>query len=266
MPELPEVETFVRALRPLLTGRRIAQFSSSWPRKVHPAPAEIDRALSGARVTGLGRRAKYALLETDTPWILVFHLGMSGRFDFCERSGCEPRHLRARLRFQDGSELAFCDARKFGRILLTDGALSALPALGPEPLGDAFSADYLRSALASCKRPIKTALLDQALIAGVGNIYADETLFRSGIHPLRPACSLHDKERRALRRNLRLVLRQAIRRNGTSFDWVYPGGDMQKALRVYGHGGHACRDCGERISTLRIQGRTAHFCPHCQPL
>lgn len=264
MPELPEVETVVRSLRPRLCGRRIVAFSSSWPRQVLPSLAAVRRAAVGRTIERVERRGKYIVLALDDASALLWHLKMSGRFEW--DSGCVPgsAHVRARLALSDGERLLFCDARKFGRISLVADAAAALAHLGPEPLDRGFTARRLGRLLAGRRRALKALLLDQGFVAGLGNIYSDETLHRARLHPLRRADALSTTEVRRLHRAMRAVLRQGIALCGTSLDWVYPGGRMQTRLRVYGRGGQACARCGAAIQRIRVVQRSTHFCPGCQ--
>jgi len=274
MPELPEVETVLRRLRPRLRGRRIegVEFrrGSRVLRDTVPAP-KLAGHLRGARVEEVRRRGKYLILDLDCGHGLVIHLGMTGRLAD-HAAGHEHAHVHARFRFE-GFDLLFTDARTFGRIvLLPEGRVEALPGLaglGPEPLGAEFTAAYLGGVFQGRKAPVKALLLDQRVAAGMGNIYADEALFRAGIHPLRRAGSLHAAELQRLRQAIRAVLREAIRARGTTimnYEWASgKEGSFQTRLRVYGRAGEPCRKCGATIVLTRTAGRSACFCPNCQP-
>lgn len=264
MPELPEVETVVRSLRPRLCGRRIVAFASSWPRQVQPSPAALRRAALGRTIERVERRGKYIVLALDDASALLWHLKMSGRFEWDADCAAERAHVRARLELSDGQRLLFCDARKFGRISHVSDPAAALAHLGPEPLERGFSARRLGRLLAGRRRALKALLLDQGFVAGLGNIYSDEALHRARLHPLRRADGLAAAEVRRLHRAVRAVLRQGIALCGTSLDWVYPGGRMQTRLRVYGRGGRACARCGAAIARIRVAQRSTHFCPGCQ--
>ncbi|MBN2497738.1 MAG: DNA-formamidopyrimidine glycosylase [Deltaproteobacteria bacterium] len=267
MPELPEVETIVRRFRPRLLRKRIAGFEASWPRQISPSVARVRRAVCGRRILELARRGKLIVIHLDDGSALLLHLKMSGRLAWVDRSGVrlpEP-HERARLIMQGGERLLFCDARKFGRIRHVRDVEAALDALGPEPLSAGFDAARLLRMLGERRRRIKPLLLDQAFVAGLGNIYTDEALFRAGLHPLRRACDLDPNEVRRLRRAIRSVLRDGIRRCGTSIDWIYPGGRMQDYLRVYGRAGEPCPRCGTPIQRIMAGQRSTHLCPRCQP-
>lgn len=284
MPELPEVETYVRYFRSLLKGRRIVRFVSHWPKQIEPDFATVERAVTGKWVARLHRRAKYIvadLAETRRGALsarsaasgaptgaghLLIHLRMSGRLEWSGLRPAASSHLRAALHLDDGHTLWFCDARKFGRIGFTRDYRATLCHLGAEPLDRGFTADRLSRLLRGRERRLKPLLLDQTLVAGLGNIYVDETLFQAGLHPLTRACDLKKAEVRALHRAIRAVLRKAVALGGTSFDWVYPGGEMKEHLRVYGRAGRPCTNCGTPIAALRVGQRGTHVCPRCQPL
>lgn len=264
MPELPEVESVVRAHRDKLIGRRIAAFESLWPRQVSPDVASLREGVCGRRIEAVSRRGKFIVLSLDGGAFVLVHLRMSGRFEW-EENGAEASHVRAIFSLDDGRRLLFCDARKFGRIIYTRDLSATTARLGVELLSRAFTPECLSDVLRRRARRIKPLLLDQTQIAGLGNIYTDESLFRAGIHPLRRSDSLSDAELARLRAAIRAVLREGIRRNGASIDWVYPGGSMQEAFRVYGRAGEACDACGERIVSIRVGQRGTHLCPRCQP-
>lgn len=265
MPELPEVETIVRACRGRLEGRRIERFRSFWARQTTPRPAAVDAALRGRRILALARRAKYIVFELDDDSRLLVHLRMSGRLEFAGDGPREPDHVRAVWELDDGERLLFCDARKFGRIIHTRDWAAYSTELGIEPLCRAFTTAWLAAALRARARLLKPLLLDQRVVAGLGNIYTDEALHRAGLHPLRRSHSLSACEVGALRRAIRSVLNEGIRRQGTSIDWIYPGGRMQERLRVYGRDGKPCLRCGQMIVALRVGQRGTHICPACQP-
>jgi formamidopyrimidine-DNA glycosylase len=266
MPELPEVETIVRVLRPELVGRRITGFEASWPRQVQPSIQAVRAALCGRRIRALSRRGKYTVLELGDGAGLLIHLKMSGRLlAAAEGDGERLQHLRAVVRLAGGPPLCFYDARKFGRLRYAPDLGVALAGLGPEPLDPALGPARFHAMLADRRRQLKPLLLDQAFLAGLGNIYTDEALFRARLHPLHSSARVDARQARALLAAIRTVLREAIARAGTSLDWIYPGGRMQGRLRVYGRRGEPCRRCRAPIRTLRVGQRTAHFCPRCQP-
>ncbi|MBQ6509082.1 MAG: bifunctional DNA-formamidopyrimidine glycosylase/DNA-(apurinic or apyrimidinic site) lyase [Flexilinea sp.] len=272
MPELPEVETIVRSLRSGgMTGQPIIN------RQINSVdlfnlktlvfggtPEEAERLLSGAEILSVGRRAKYILIETDRPWILI-HLRMSGDLR-CEADDGTPLrpHDRMVFHFADGMRLVFNDVRKFGRIWVTEDPESELDGLGIEPLDEGFTAARLKKGLSGQRRMIKTILLDQRFIAGIGNIYADESLFDAGILPTRTGDSLSMAECRRLRDSIRKTLEHAIEQNGSSFDWAYKGGHFQNEFRVYQRKGEPCSRCGTPIERITVGQRGTHFCPKCQ--
>ena len=272
MPELPEVETIVRSLRSggmtgePITDRQISSVDlfNSKTLVYEGTPEDCSRDLNGVKILGIGRRAKYIRIRTDGPWILI-HLRMSGDLR------CEPEdsgelrpHDRMVFHFSDGMRLVFNDVRKFGRIWVTGDPETVLDGLGVEPLGDDFSAEWLWKGLAGQGRMIKTILLDQSFIAGIGNIYADESLFDAGILPTRPGGSLTAAECGRLRDSIRTTLEHAIEKNGASFDWAYKGGHFQNEFKVYQRKGEPCPRCGTAIERITVGQRGTHFCPKCQ--
>ena len=293
MPELPEVETIRRQLEPALVGRVLAEVEIFDPRLVQPHDrAEVAAELRGERVVAVGRRGKYLLVRFASRRALVVHLRMTGAFlvgaaavgggdadgagparvgepgEPAELSGIP--HLRALLVLDDGAAVAFRDVRRFATwTLLEPGELRPYLAerLGPEPLG-AFSAADLGTRLARRQAPIKAVILDQSTVAGVGNIYADEALWRSRIHPLRPAASLAATEVRSLHRAIRAALTAGIARQGATLrDFRAPDGSsggMQDEFKVYGRDGEPCPRCGRELAKSRVAGRGTHFCPRCQ--
>ncbi len=266
MPELPEVETIVRKYSKLLSGQKIAAFESRWPRQVSPDYNAVKTALPGLQINNLSRRAKFIVMHlSNNSWLLV-HLRMSGRFEWLKPGESEPAHVRALWTFESGEQLLFCDARKFGRIIYTSDFAAATAGIGIEPLERSFTAARLGDILHSHSRTIKTMLLDQSLIAGLGNIYTDESLHMAGIHPARRSDGISDEEVLRLHGAIKTVLKEAIRHNGTSFDWIYPDGHMQDNLKVYGRKGEPCRSCGGIIERTVTGQRGTHFCPRCQPL
>lgn len=267
MPELPEVETVVRQLRPRVVGRTILRAAVYWERSVGDRPTFL-RHVRGRTVGALSRRAKYILVELDRG-VLVGHLRMSGRMHV-HAAGFEPRsHTRVCLHLDDGAVFEFHDVRKFGRLLYARRAEDVLPPLGPEPLGDAFTAAWLRAALATRQRQIKPLLLDQSFVAGLGNIYVDEALYAARLHPRHPAHRIGRRKAEALHTAIHGILLDAIRRNGSSFDAAFRTpeglpGDHQHQLQVYGRGGEPCRRCGAPIRKLLVGQRGTHVCPRCQ--
>jgi formamidopyrimidine-DNA glycosylase len=265
MPELPEVETMVRLFKPRLEGRTIARFDSSWKKNVAPSYAQVSKRLAGQTIQHLSRRAKYIVMHLDRGYLLV-HLRMSGRLEWAADHEIEPSHVRAVWTFVDRERLLFCDARKFGRIVFADDLDAVTADLGIEPLGRSFTVASVSQLLRERRRQLKPLLLDQSVIAGLGNIYADEALFRAGLHPLMHSADLHSADCERLHEAIRWVLRKAIRLNGSSIDWMYPGGKMQESLMVYARGGEPCRVCATPIEKTTVAQRGTHICPNCQPV
>ena len=270
MPELPEVETVVQGLVPVLEGQRLKNVRLCRPDLRRPMPADLPRRLKGARITGLGRRAKYGLIHTDRGDTLVFHLGMSGRMRIDPPSLGKHDHLI--LETENGHIISLNDPRRFGSVDMwrTSDLAEApgLAGLGPEPLAAAFTAKALGAALAKRSGPIKSVLLDQRVVAGLGNIYVCEALYLSHIHPERPAESLKPSEIAALVRAIKAVLRKAIAAGGSSLrDHRRPDGELgyfQHQFRVYGRAGEGCAACGQAIRRLVQAGRSSFYCGHCQ--
>ncbi len=265
MPELPEVQTTVDKFKRRLTGRRIRGFKASWPRQVSPSIAQVRRAVVGRKIRRLSRRGKRIILQLDNGSCLTIHLGMSGRLEWGTGPGEVPSHLRAEILLDKNFRLLFCDARKFGKIKHVANLEQAAENLGFEPLDQTFSADALYRTLTSRARQLKPLLLDQSVVAGLGNIYVDESLFRARLHPLMSSNRLTREQVKRLHAAIRAVLRRAIQLSGTSFDWAYPGGRMQTRLRVYGRKGQPCPRCRRPIRRILVGQRSTHFCPVCQP-
>ena len=271
MPELPEVETVAADLRPQLIGSRFAAAHILWPRTL----AAPDLELLGARiadrqVTAIGRRGKYLLVHLDSGQTLIIHLRMTGQLAVVADDSplLNGPHLRASFELTDGRRLTFTDARKFGRIWLVDKIEEVVGKLGLEPLDWTFTPEALAERLRTRRVAIKALLLDQTVVAGVGNIYADEALFMAGIHPLRPACSLTGDEIARLCDAIRVVLQESIDERGTLLrDYRTPYGQdgaYQNRLRVYQQTGLPCPRCGTSIERIRVTQRGTHFCPRCQ--
>ena len=285
MPELPEVETIARQLAALLTGRTIAAFASDWERLTEPEPLPLVAArLAGRRIDAVRRRGKLVVFALDDGDALCTSLRMTGRFAFKEQGqAAAERFTRASFTFTDGTGLDFVDMRKLGRMALVDAAeiiaddqggertLNAPLhlAMGREPLERSFSVAWLRAFLRRRRRAaIKPLLLDQRGIAGIGNIYASEALWRARIHPLRAAGSLTPDEIARLREAIRWVLRKAIRLHGSTLrtyrDSSGQRGSMQHEFVVYDRAGEPCGRCGTSIRRSVIGGRSTYHCPRCQ--
>lgn len=271
MPELPEVATWRRLLQqggpqgPSLVHELIHQAHLLLPRQlVHPEPARFPQILRGQTIRALGRRGKYLLVYLDRGVLLV-HLGMSGSFAFVPLGEPFPRHTRWALDLASGWRWCFVDPRTFGRVAWYPHPWHALSHLGPEPLSSEFTWKHLAQQLQGRRAAIKSLLLNQGLVAGVGNIYADEALHRAGLHPETPAGALRSHQIQALWKALREVLGLGLRHRGATFDSVYPHGQFQNHFRVYGRAGQPCYTCGTPIQRIRLAGRGTHFCPRCQP-
>lgn len=266
MPELPEVETIVRTYRSRLEGRRITQYVSRWAKQAQPSVAAVRAGIVGKRIERLWRRAKFIVADVGDSEHLLIHLRMSGRFEWAaDEDKSKHRHVRAYFDLDDGNRLLFCDSRKFGKIIYTNDMEAATCHLGIEPLGDEFTPKSFQEVLCSRSRQLKPLLLDQSVVAGLGNIYVDETLFAAGLHPLTRSDRVTPEQAGVLRNSIRRILRKAIKHNGTSFDWIYPNGGMERHLKVYGRDGEPCPTCGTPIELLRVGQRGTHVCPRCQP-
>ena len=270
MPELPEVETTVRGLARYLEGERIERVALNRPDMRFPFPDGLVQTLTGARVTSLGRRAKYGLLHTDRATTLVFHLGMSGRWRIDPPDQARHDHLVIETA---GHRFALHDPRRFGFVDLVDtAALDEWPAfavMGPEPLGPGLSVEHLRAALKDRKAAIKLMLLDQRIVAGLGNIYVCEALFRAGIDPRKPAGKVSRPALERLVGAIRAVLEQAIGDGGSSLrDYARPDGELgyfASRFDVYGREGQPCRPpCTGTVKRVVQGGRSTWYCPKCQ--
>jgi formamidopyrimidine-DNA glycosylase len=270
MPELPEVETVRRRIAPLLEGHTLASVEISDPRLTRPLdPVEVARELEGERVTVVDRRGKYLIVRFDSGRALLIHLRMTG--SVLEGEHDTDLHRRAVVRLDDGSHVSYRDVRRFGTWLLLepDEVEAYVDArVGREPLATAYKSKHLAEKLEKRKAPIKAAILDQRTVAGVGNIYADEALWRARIHPLTPAAALGPDEVKALHRSIRAALQAGIRRKGSTLrDYRLPNGEAgaaQDEFRVYGRGGEPCERCGTPIDKIRVAGRGTWYCPSCQ--
>jgi len=275
VPELPEVETVRRQLAPLLEGRRLARVEIADPRLTRPLdPVEVAAELEGERVTLVDRRGKYLIVRFESGRALLVHLRMTGSFLHAP-SGALPDdpHRRAVVTLENGADVAYRDVRRFGTWLLLEPSEVDTyidTKVGKEPLDVAYKAKHLAERLAGRRAPVKAAILDQRTVAGVGNIYADEALWRARVHPLRPAESLAADEVKAVYKGIREALRAGIRRQGSTLrDYRRPdggSGEAQHEFKVYGRGGEPCERCGTPIDKIRVAGRGTWYCPSCQPL
>ena len=272
MPELPEVETICRGLLPLVVGRRLlgARIRERRLREAVRSP-ELAR-LRGARVTGVRRRSKYLLIDTDAGETLLVHLGMTGRIWVADAGAAARPHEHVVIPLDDGRELRFADARRFGllRVVRTDllPRHRLLADLGPEPLDGALDPDALHRRTRGLTRPVKSFLLDTRAVAGIGNIYACEALCRAGLNPRRPVGRISEAAWARLVAALQAVLRDAIRAGGTTFrdfrNAEENAGYFAVSLRVYDREGEPCGLCGGKIRRIVQVGRSTFYCPRCQ--
>ena len=273
MPELPEVETVARDLRASVVGRRVVAVQLGHPKVMRfPVPEVFAVTLPGRRIESVGRRGKFIVCELDSGGDLVFHLGMTGHLLVCERADRSAPHTHLRALLDDGRELRYDDARRFGRVLLGPRAVleaaHALPSLGVEPLSDEFTSAHLGAYLRDTTRTVKAALLDQRGVAGLGNIYVDEACHLAGVRPTRRCHTLTRSQRAALHDAIPRVLLTAISNRGSSIDdfrdiWNARG-SHQERLQVYGRGGQPCFRCGAALRRATVAGRTTVYCSACQ--
>lgn len=269
MPELPEVETTLRGVSPHIVGRRVTAVAIRQPRLRWPIPEDVFTRLPGEQLQGASRRGKYLLLAFNTGTALI-HLGMSGSLRIVKPSEPPLFHDHFDIHFGD-VVLRYCDPRRFGCLLWDAGDIhkhALLRDLGPEPLGDAFTAEYLYQRSRKRSQAIKQFIMDSKVVVGVGNIYANESLFMAGIKPLRKAGDITRAMSEALVRDIRFVLQRSITQGGTTLrDFV--GGDgkpgyFQQQLAVYGRGGQPCNNCHKPLKEIRMGDRTTVYCVACQ--
>lgn len=280
MPELPEVETVRRGLNQVTLHQTIQGGDVLLDRTIaHPSSiSAFLQGLQGTTIAQWARRGKYLIAElrtaTAAAGYLGVHLRMTGQLLWVTPSEPLQKHTRVRLRFEGDRELRFVDQRTFGQLwwvppdVAPDQVITGLQQLGPEPFSEQFSPAYLAEKLRNRQRPIKNALLDQAIVAGIGNIYADEALFLSGIRPQALCADLNRRQVDRLHQNIRQVLQASIEANGTTFSTFRNvegvNGNYGGIAWVYARDGEGCRTCGTVIERLRLAGRSAHFCPTCQ--
>jgi formamidopyrimidine-DNA glycosylase len=283
MPELPEVETIARKLRPHLVGKTIKDAELRWARTLaFPSPRKFKELIKGQEIKEVTRRAKFFILSLSD-FSLLIHLRMSGDLLIKEGKIELEKHDRLILtltpplpvgdheaprNIAEGESgvrvLVFNDTRKFGRVWLTANPQEVLGKLGPEPLSRDFTPQWLHTALHRKHRQLKPLLLDQTFLAGLGNIYTDEALHLAKLHPLIVSNFVTAKQAEMLHEAVRKVLKEGIRRNGASIDWVYRGGEFQNYFRVYDREGKPCSVCGTKIQRILVGQRSTHFCPKCQ--
>lgn len=274
MPELPEVETIRRQLEPRMVGRTIADALVLDPLWCAPrSPAEVEEALRGRRVEAVSRRGKYLVFELESEGFLVMHLRMTGNVLWTGGGESDDRpYLRFRIVLADGARVLFTDVRRFGTGIVIEGRFAfddyLGTRLGPEPLEPAFTAEALGKAARGRRAPVKAFLLDQRHVAGIGNIYADEALFRARIHPLKPAGRLRRDELERLRDGIISTLEEGIKSFGASIDDYRDAngdsGQMQERFLVHLREGEPCPRCGSAVRKLRAAGRGTYICPNCQ--
>lgn len=270
MPELPEVETIRAEIAPYILGRHIKNLEIYWP-SVTRTQSSQDLILGtlGKQIIRVRRRGKYLILELNSQGIILLHLGMSGSLTLGAITGSAPKYARAAIILDDGTTILFCDPRKFGSMMFLDDTSALEAKLGPEPLESSFTPARLASILQRRRAPIKAVLVDQSLIAGIGNMYADEALFLARIHPLRRADSLTSSEISSLHQAIQRALRAGIDAKGaTVSNYRRPDGSTgraQEEFRVAHRKGKTCPRCGAIITRTMIRGRGSYFCPGCQP-
>jgi formamidopyrimidine-DNA glycosylase len=271
MPELPEVETIRRSLEPKLLQRTIVGGEIAVPKMIlYQTPVDFLARVTGQKIVGLNRRGKYLLIQLSGGLILAIHLRMTGQLTVARADSALENAVYFRLHLDNGHELRFRDQRKFGKLFLfpEESPPAPLIRLGPEPLSREFSINILQKRLAGRKLAVKKALLNQDIIAGLGNIYTDEALFLAGIHPARPVDSLTEKEFESLYKAIQQVLSEGIQQRGTTKRDYRDGegnpGSYQEYLRVYGRKGLPCPKCRNMIVRMNFGGRGTHFCPFCQ--
>jgi formamidopyrimidine-DNA glycosylase len=270
MPELPEVETTRRGIAPHISGQRIRRVIIHQPRLRWPIPEDLPRLLRGRKLLEVDRRGKYLLLSFHHG-TLIIHLGMSGSLRIVDGKSAAQKHDHFELQLSNDRTLRLRDPRRFGAVLWTDQPVlnhSLLAALGPEPLGDRFDGDYLYAQGKHRRIAVKQLIMDSKIVVGVGNIYANESLFRAGIHPTRPSNRISQQRYQRLAEEIRSVLRDAISQGGTTLrDFLKQDGNpgyFAQSLQVYGRSGEPCPRCGQAIRSKTIGQRSTFFCSGCQ--
>ncbi|NLA58166.1 MAG: bifunctional DNA-formamidopyrimidine glycosylase/DNA-(apurinic or apyrimidinic site) lyase [Firmicutes bacterium] len=273
MPELPEVETIRRTLKERILYRPIQGIDVSYPKVLRNCDqGQLEKALLGRCFTRLDRRGKYLVCCLDSEYRLVIHLRMTGRLVVVPIDTAVEKHTSIRIHLQEDLDLRLVDQRKFATVDLLSGrdwgAIRGLESLGKEPLEGDFTPGYLAAQLAGRRAPVKSVLLDQRRVAGLGNIYVDESLHRAGIFPGKTAGELTEKEIERLHQSIQEVIKEGIAHRGTTFRDYVDGegrqGGFQALLRVYGREGEPCTTCGEPIARIKLAGRSSFFCPRCQ--
>ncbi|MEH7082932.1 DNA-formamidopyrimidine glycosylase [Neobacillus drentensis] len=275
MPELPEVETVRKTLKKLVVNKTIKDITVYWP-KIIKTPLEVEQfvdALIGETIIDVGRRGKFLIIYTGN-FALVSHLRMEGKYGLYPKDEPYDKHTHVLFHFTDGTELRYRDVRKFGTMHLykkgDEFLTEPLIGLGPEPFSEEFTVQYLAERLKKTNRKIKTALLDQKVFVGLGNIYVDEALFRAGIHPERIANTLDANELNLLHREIVATLSEAVKKGGSTIrSYVNSQGEIgmfQLELYAYGRKGEECKRCGTPLEKTTVGGRGTHYCPQCQKI
>ena len=272
MPEMPEVETVRRTLLPLIKGKTIKEVTVWYPKIITGDAKEFARQLAGKKIVTIDRYAKYLLIRLSDNLTIVSHLRMEGKYRLVKINTKKDKHDHVQIIFSDNSALRYNDVRKFGRMQLiktgTEKEKTGIGKLGAEPNSAAFTVSYLQTGLARKKKNIKNTLLDQSIVAGLGNIYVDEVLWETKIHPLSQANSIPAKKVAQLHDNINSLIELAIAERGTTvhtyLDANGKTGGFQKMLQVYGHKGEPCVRCGTPLEKIKVNGRGTTFCPKCQ--
>ena len=272
MPEMPEVETVRRTLLPLIKGKTIKEVTVWYPKIITGDAKEFAKQLTGKKIENIDRYAKYLLIRLSDNLTIVSHLRMEGKYRLVKINTKKDKHDHVQIIFSDNSALRYNDVRKFGRMQLiktgTEKEKTGIGKLGAEPNSAAFTVSYLQTGLARKKKNIKNTLLDQSIVAGLGNIYVDEVLWETKIHPLSQANSIPAKKVAELHDNINSLIELAIAERGTTvhtyLDANGKTGGFQKMLQVYGHKGEPCVRCGTPLEKIKVNGRGTTFCPKCQ--
>ncbi len=264
MPELPEVETVVRGLQGPLVGRTFTDVTVMWPNSIKTPIRELQKRLPGQRIEAITRRGKYLRFHLSAGDTLFIHLKMSGELLVEPVGDSLHSHVRTIFGLDNGHQLRFKDTRKFGRVHLVKDPNQVIGKLGPEPLDDRFTVEDFKALFRRRKGRLKPLLLNQEFIAGIGNIYADESCFMAKINPQRQVDTLSTVELERLYHAIRQILTAGITHKGSSLDEVYRGGEFQNHFQVYGRSDQTCLNCGTAIRRIVFAGRSTHFCPQCQ--
>ncbi len=272
MPEMPEVETVRRTLLPLIKGKTIKEVTVWYPKIITGDAKEFARQLTGKKIENIDRYAKYLLIRLSDNLTIVSHLRMEGKYRLVKINTKKDKHDHVQIVFKDNSALRYNDVRKFGRMQLiktgTEKEKTGISKLGAEPNSAAFTVSYLQNGLARKKKNIKNTLLDQSIVAGLGNIYVDEVLWETKIHPLSQANTIPAEKIAQLHDNINSLIELAIAERGTTvhtyLDANGKTGGFQKMLQVYGHKGEPCVRCGAPLEKIKVNGRGTTFCPKCQ--